>query len=165
MMVPLLWNLSEMLVVIVAVHYLTSDSDKYELVWMVTELGLLTSLVAHAGLYGSYLQLHWQYSSLKRKYAFPALGQYVAYLGLGLDGLMCVAIVGFSSTRLVVGSVFGFYLIYSLGCYLLFVKKMQRYSEEEETILFVVHVVKGNRSILFYWFLSSLSFVFAFFYS
>lgn len=134
-----------MLVIIVAVHYLISDNNnKEELVWIVTELGLLVSLVVHAGLYGSYLQLHWQYSSLKRKYAFPGLGQYVAYLGLGLDGLLCVAIVGFSSSRLVVGSVFGLYVVYSLGCYLLYVKKVQRYSEEEETILFVVHVVKGK---------------------
>jgi len=143
-----------MLVIIVAVHYLVSDdnNNKEELVWIVTELGLLVSLVVHAGLYGSYLQLHWQYSSLKRKYAFPGLGQYVAYLGLGLDGLLCVAIVGFSSSRLVVGSVFGLYVVYSLGCYLLYVKKVQRYSEEEETILFVVHVVKGK----YYYYLCNL---------
>ena len=141
-----------MLVIIVAVHYLVSDdnNNKEELVWIVAELGLMVSLVVHAGLYGSYLQLHRQYSSLKRKYAFPGLGQYVAYLGLGLDGLLCVAIVGFSSSRLVVGSVFGLYVVYSLGCYLLYVKKVQRYSEEEETILFVVHVVKGKYSFYYY---------------
>jgi hypothetical protein len=125
--------------VLVLITFITVE----DFIWVVCKLSLLFAVVVQCNIYLTYYKLHGEYSSLKRQLQF-SWGIYAAAIGFCFNLLAFVALFGFSAPMKFVGLCFLVLVVLAVGNYVCYVVRVQKFSDEEEAILFVVHVMKGK---------------------
>jgi hypothetical protein len=117
-------------------------------IWALCKFSLLITVVVQCGIYLTYYKLHGQYSSLKRQLTI-SWGIYAAGVGVVFNLLVFIALFGYSSNMKFIGLCFMALVVGTFFNYVFYVVQVQKFSDEEEAILFVVHVIKGTFFLFF----------------
>jgi hypothetical protein len=116
-----------------------------DLFYIVYIIGIYATIVSQIANFISYTIFAKKYGSLQREFTSP-IGVYGAYYGIFVFAVLFIA--GLMNTRHYIVCLVSFFGVIGVLTiyYHLKVQHLQAFSQEEETILFLAHVMKGKDS-------------------